>query len=80
MIVWVIGLAVLITAMWVAWTQTPLNDFLPAGVALAVALVIVAVAIFALARSLDWVESGPVVLRRRRGGYRRVVEEDELPP
>lgn len=53
MAVYLVGLVVVVAAVWVLLTQTQLGDVVPSGVALAIILLLVGIGVMASARSLN---------------------------
>lgn len=53
LLVYLVGLVVVVLAAWLFLTQTPVADVLPAGVALAIVLLLVGIGIMASARSIN---------------------------
>ena len=51
--VYLVGLVVVVAAVWVFLTQTPVGQAIPSGVALALILLLVGIGIMASARSLN---------------------------
>ena len=51
--IYVIGLMIVVMAAWIFLTQTPLGETIPAGVALAMILLLVGIGVMAAARSID---------------------------
>lgn len=54
LLVWAIGLALVLAAVWVLFTRTALSSFIPTAVVLAVILLIVGLAVMGMSRSAGW--------------------------
>lgn len=52
-ILYMVGLLIVVAAAWIFLTQTPVGDTIPAGVALALILLLVGVGVMAGARAMD---------------------------
>lgn len=52
-ILYMVGLLIVVAAAWIFLTQTPLGDNIPAGVALALILLLVGLGVMAGARAMD---------------------------
>lgn len=48
--IWFVGLVVVLAGIWVLFTETPLADFVPLGITLAVLLVLLGVGVMAASR------------------------------
>lgn len=67
--VYLTGLLVVVLAAWVFLTQTPVGDSIPAGVALAIILLLVGVGVMASAKSINDTRYS-----------RRIVHDTDAPP
>lgn len=65
MAIYLVGLFIVVAAAWIFLTQTPVGATIPAGVALAIILLLVGVGVMAAARAMD-----------DGGFYRRRVTHD----
>lgn len=72
LMVYMVGLLIVVAAAWIFLTQTPLGDNVPAGVALALILLLVGVGVMAAARAMD----DTFYSRRRRVTH----DADYVPP
>lgn len=52
-LLYMVGLLIVVAAAWIFLTQTPLGDNVPAGVALALILLLVGIGVMAGARAMD---------------------------
>jgi len=62
LLLYLVGLLIVVAAAWIFLTQTPVGEVIPAGVALALILLLVGIGIMAGARAMD--DTG--YARRRR--------------
>lgn len=53
MAIYLVGLFIVVAAAWIFLTQTPVGATIPAGVALAIILLLVGVGVMAAARAMD---------------------------
>ena len=53
LMLYMVGLLIVVAAAWIFMTQTPVGDAIPAGVALAIILLLVGVGVMAGARAMD---------------------------
>ncbi|HWH09382.1 MAG TPA: hypothetical protein VNX21_09290 [Candidatus Thermoplasmatota archaeon] len=85
--VYLVGLVVVVAAVWVFLTQTPVGQAIPSGVALALILLLVGIGIMASARSLNdrrsvhrVVHDGPGYGPPVASAYERRTTYDAPPP
>lgn len=70
LVLWFVGLVLILVAVWVLFTQTDLNRYVPLGVVLAILLLIVGIAV--MATSDRFRAYGSALGARRTETYERV--------
>lgn len=82
LVLWFVGLVIILAAVWVLFTQTDLNRYVPLGVVVAILLLIIGIAVMATSdrfRSYGAAHMGPGGARRTET-YERVGTYGASPP